>query len=144
MIPARALLWDPAPDGHRRVSLEAALVVYNREGKVVNWLLRQINLNPDAAHYTAAQTTGVNFFLEIDAPDNGSSLRGGIYDLHANLAGTLQIPLSAVVNSTATTSFQIVNPDFPVEPARSAASIRASPRGVPLTKRISIPAPIYE
>jgi len=104
MIPARALLWDPAPGDHRRVTLEAALVVYNREGKAVNWMLRQITLNPDAAHYTTAQTTGVNLFLEIDAPDNGVSLCGGVYDLNANLAGTLQIPLSAVVSSSATTS----------------------------------------
>jgi VWFA-related protein len=104
MMPARSLQWDPAPDGHRRVSLEAALVVYDREGKAVNWILRQINLNPDAAHYTLAQTSGVNLFLEIDAPDSGVSLRGGIYDLNANLAGTLGIPLRAVVNSPTATS----------------------------------------
>jgi VWFA-related protein len=103
MIPARALLWDPAPDGHHRVSLEAALVVYNREGKAVNWILRQIKLNPDAAHYATAQTTGVNLFLEIDAPDKEVSLRGGVYDLNANLAGTVHIPLSAVVSSAAAT-----------------------------------------
>jgi hypothetical protein len=95
------LLWDPTPDGRRHVSLEAALVVYNREGKAVNWLLRQINLNPDAAHYTLAQSSGVNLYLEIDSPDTGVSLRGGIYDLNANLAGTLAIPLSAVLTSTA-------------------------------------------
>jgi VWFA-related protein len=104
MIPARGLLWNPAPDGHRRVNLEAALVVYNREGKAVNWMLRQINLNPDAAHYTLAQTSGVNLYLEIDAPDSGVSLRGGVYDLNANLAGTLGIPLSAVLTSPVTTS----------------------------------------
>ncbi len=104
MIPARALQWDPAPDGHRRVSLEAALVVYNREGKAVNWMLRQINLNPDAAHYTLAQTSGVNLYLEIDAPDRVVALRGGVYDLNADLAGTLGIPLSAVGNSPTTGS----------------------------------------
>jgi VWFA-related protein len=104
MIPARGLLWSPAPDDHRRVNLEAALVVYNREGKAVNWILRQINLNPDAAHYTLAQTSGVNLYLEIDAPDSGVSLGGGVYDLNANLAGTLKIPLSAVLTSPITTS----------------------------------------
>ena len=46
MIPAHSLLWEPAPEGHRRVNLESALVVYNREGKAVNWILRQVNLNP--------------------------------------------------------------------------------------------------
>ena len=104
MIPAHSLLWEPAPQGHRRVNLESALVIYNREGKAVNWILRQINLNPDAAHYTAAQDTGVNLYLEIDAPDTAVALRGGVYDLNADLAGTLGIPLSAVVNSPTTTS----------------------------------------
>jgi VWFA-related protein len=104
MIPAHSLLWEPAPQGHRRVNLESALVVYNREGKAVNWILRQINLNPDAAHYTAAQASGVNLYLEIDAPDTAVALRGGVYDLNADLAGTLGIPLSAVVHSSTTTS----------------------------------------
>ena len=104
MIPAHSLLWEPAPQGHRRVNLESALVVYNREGKAVNWILRQIDLNPDAAHYTAAQDTGVNLYLEIDAPDTAVALRGGVYDLNADLAGTLGIPLSAVVNSPTATS----------------------------------------
>jgi VWFA-related protein len=104
MIPAAGLRWRSAPDGHRRVNLEAALIVYNQEGKAVNWMLRQINLNPDAAHYTLAQSSGVNLYLEIDAPDDAVSLRGGIYDLNANLAGTLEIPLSAVLTSPVTTS----------------------------------------
>jgi hypothetical protein len=104
MIPARGLLWEPAADDHRHVNLEAALVLYNHEGKAVNWILRQINLNPDAAHYTVAQATGVNLYLEIDAPATAVALRGGVYDLNANLAGTLGIPLSAVISSTKTTS----------------------------------------
>jgi VWFA-related protein len=104
MIPAAGLRWRATPDGHRRVNLEAALMVYNHEGKAVNWMLRQINLNPDAAHYTLAQASGVNLYLEIDAPDDGVSLRGGIYDLNANLAGTLEIPLNAVLTSPGTTS----------------------------------------
>ena len=79
-------------------------MVYNREGKPVNWLLRQINLNLDAAHYAIVQANGVNFYLEIDAPDDGVTLRGGVYDLNANLAGTLEIPLSSVVSPAPATS----------------------------------------
>jgi len=104
MIPAHGLQFDMASDGHRHVSVEAALVVYDRQGKPLNWMLRQINLNLDAARYAVAQTSGVNFFLEIDAPEDGSSLRGGVYDLNANLAGTLEIPLSAIVTPATTTS----------------------------------------
>jgi hypothetical protein len=97
MIPARGLQWDPAPDGLRHVSVEAALVVYNREGKAVNWMLRQINLEWTPRITPTAQTSGVNLYLEIDAPDDGVSLRSGVYDLNSNLAGTLEIPLRTIV-----------------------------------------------
>ena len=104
MIAARGLQFDPAPDGLRHVSVEAALVVYNHEGKPLNWMLRQINLKLDAAHYATAQTDGVNLYLEIDAPNDRASLRAGIYDLNFDLAGTLQIPLSVIVSPGQTTS----------------------------------------
>jgi VWFA-related protein len=104
MIAARGLLWNLAPDGNHHVSLETALVVYNHQGKPLNWMLRQINLNLDAARYAIVQANGVNFYLEIDTPEDGVTLRGGVYDLNANLAGTLEIPLSSVVGPTPTTS----------------------------------------
>ena len=104
MIPGSGLRWEPAPNGRHHVSLEAGLVVFNRAGIGVNWMLRQIDLNPDAEHYADAQTTGVNLYLEIDSPSDGVSLRGGVYDFNANLAGTLEIPLSAVSNPITTAS----------------------------------------
>ena len=104
MMPAHGLQFDPAPDGHRRVRIEAGLLVYNREGKLLNWLLRQINLNLDDARYAIVQTNGVNLYFEIDAPGDGVSLRGGVYDLNANLAGTLEVPLNAIVSPDVTTS----------------------------------------
>jgi VWFA-related protein len=104
MVAARGLLWNLTFDGNHHVSLEAALVVYNHEGKPLNWMLRQINLNLDAARYAIVQANGVNLYLEIDAPDEGVTLRGGVYDLNANLAGTLEIPLSSIANSVPATS----------------------------------------
>ncbi len=104
MIPARGVQFDMASDGHHHVSVEAGLVVYDLQGKPLNWMLRQINLNLDAARYAIAQKSGVNLFLQIDAPEDGSSLRGGVYDLNANLAGTLEIPLRAIVSPATTTS----------------------------------------
>jgi VWFA-related protein len=104
LIPAHGLQFDPAPDGRRQVSLEAALVVYDHEAQPINWMLRQINLNLDAKQYATAQANGVNLFFEIDAPGEGSRLRSGVYDLRSNLAGTLEIPLSTIVNPDPTTS----------------------------------------
>ena len=88
-IPERYRLRDAQPDPN------GSMMIKKR---------RQINLNPDAAHYTSAQATGVNLYLEIDAPETAFGLRGGVYDLNANLAGTLGIPLSAVVSSTKSSS----------------------------------------
>jgi hypothetical protein len=43
----------------------------------------------------------VNLYLEIDAPDSGVSLRAGVYDLTANLVGTLEKPLGRVLDAGA-------------------------------------------
>jgi VWFA-related protein len=97
MVPARDLQFETAPDSHRRVSLEVALVIYNSKGEALNWILRQVNLNLDAAQYAIAQSNNVNLFFEIDAPPDGPLLRTGVYDLTGKHAGTLEIPLSIVV-----------------------------------------------
>jgi hypothetical protein len=99
MIPARSLQFEPGPDGHHHVRLEAGLMVYNRTGNPLNWILRQVNLNLDDSRYALVQANGVNLYLQIDGPDNAVSLRGGLYDLNANLTGTLAIPLRAVTTS---------------------------------------------
>jgi hypothetical protein len=98
------LRFDPAPNDHHHVSVEAALVVFDHAGKPLNWMLRQINLNLDVARYAAAQANGVNLFLEIDAPNDAAALRSGVYDLNSDLAGTLEIPLSTIAGPSATTS----------------------------------------
>jgi hypothetical protein len=77
------------------VQVETGLLVYNAKGEPLNWILRHVNLRLDAARYAMAQRSGVNLYLEIDAPATAASLRGGIYDLNAQLTGTLQIPLIA-------------------------------------------------
>jgi VWFA-related protein len=104
MVPARGLQFAPAANDHYHVSVEAALVVCDHQGKPLNWMLRQINLNLDAARYTAAQANGVNLFLQIDAPEDAAVLRSGVYDLNSDRAGTLEIPLSTIAGPVATTT----------------------------------------
>jgi VWFA-related protein len=96
MIPARSLQFEMGRDGQRHVRVEAGLMVYNRVGNPLNWNLRQVNLNLDDARYALVQANGVNLYLQIDAPEDGISLRGGVYDLNSGLTGTLAIPLSAI------------------------------------------------
>ncbi len=95
LIPARSLQYAESAAGVRMVQVETGLLVYNAKGEPLNWILRHVNLRLDAARYAMAQRSGVNLYLEIDAPATAASLRGGIYDLNAQLTGTLQIPLIA-------------------------------------------------
>ena len=104
LIPAHGLEFQEEAGGKHRVSLQAALVICNREGQPVNWMLRQINLNLDAKRFQAARSTGVNLFLAIDAPAAGVTLLGGVYDLGASQAGTLEVPLNKVVDPDASAS----------------------------------------
>ncbi len=96
LIPAHSLQYELTSDGHRLVHVESGLVVYNSKGEALNWILRQVNLNLDAARYALAQSNGVNLYLEIDAPATAAAIHGGVYDLNAQLAGTTQIPLAAL------------------------------------------------
>lgn len=104
VIAARGLQLDAAPDGSRTGKIEAALVVYGLNGTALNWTVRQLDLTMDAERYKDVQANGVNFQLEIDAPQGGFSLRSGVYDRESNLAGALEIPLSAVHSSRTTAS----------------------------------------
>ncbi len=97
VIAASGLQLDPAPDSSRHGKIEATIVIYNREGVAVNWTVRNVNLDMDAARHAQVKANGVNFSLDIDVPKDGVTLRGGVFDLNADLAGTLEIPLSSVV-----------------------------------------------
>ncbi len=100
VIAASGLRLDPAPDGGRLGGVEVALVVYDRGGKALNWMVKQLNLDMDDARFAEVQANGVSFNLEIDVPNDGASLRGGVYDLTSHLAGTLEVPLGSVVSAT--------------------------------------------
>jgi VWFA-related protein len=83
--------------GTRRGRIESTLVVYDRDGKALNWIVKQVDLHVDAEHYKSVQINGVHFPLEIDVPKSGVYLQAGIYDQLSNQNGTLEIPLSSVV-----------------------------------------------
>jgi len=99
VIAASGLELDPNPDGSRHGQIEATIVIYNHEGVALNWIVRSLDLDMDAARYAQVKANGVNFNLDIDAPSNSAILRSGVFDLSANLAGTVEVPLSKVVAS---------------------------------------------
>jgi hypothetical protein len=90
----------PGPDGVRHGSIEVALVAYSQEGKPLNWEARSIGLSIRPEQYALAQSSGIPFHFDIDAPGGDVYLRTGIYDLTSNRAGTLEIPMSSVSLAT--------------------------------------------
>jgi VWFA-related protein len=88
-------------DGTRRGRIESTLVVYDHDGKALNWVVKHVDLHIDAAHYKSVQVNGIHFPLEIDIPKSGVYLQAGVYDEVSNQNGTLEIPLSGLVTGPA-------------------------------------------
>lgn len=91
------LTLDPSPDGVRHGNIEVTLLGYDRDGNPVNWMVRMLELTMPPERYAAVQQKGLSFSMEIDVPPSGLYLRSGVYDLGSNKAGTLEIPLAAIV-----------------------------------------------
>ena len=96
-VAADHLTLEPAPDGVRHGNLEVTLLGYDRDGKPLNWMVRMLELTLPPDRYAVAQAKGVSFSLEIDVPSAAAYLRSGVYDQGSSKAGTLEIPLAAVV-----------------------------------------------
>jgi VWFA-related protein len=87
----------PDASGVRRGSLEVTLVGYDRDGKALNWIVRQFQVAVPPDRYAEVQKLGFPVNLEIDLPASDIYLRSGVYDVGLNKAGTLEVPLTAVV-----------------------------------------------
>jgi len=97
VIAASGLQLDPAANGMHHGAIESTLVAYDSDGRPVNWLVREVDLNLDAAHYASARENGVNLRFDLDVPKEAVTLRSGIYDLQSSLTGTLEVPLNSVL-----------------------------------------------
>ncbi len=96
VIAARGLQFTTAPDASRHDTIEVTLVVYNDSGKFLNWVVRRVNLDMNAARFAQVQSNGVHFSLPIGVPPGGTTLRGGVYDPNTDSAGTLAVPLASI------------------------------------------------
>jgi VWFA-related protein len=96
-VAADHLTLEPALDGVRHGNLEVTLLSYDRDGKPLNWMVRMLELTLPPDRYIVAQAKGVSFNLEIDIPAAAVYLRSGVYDQRSSRAGTLEIPVAAVV-----------------------------------------------
>jgi VWFA-related protein len=100
-ILADHLRLEPAPDRVRHGNLEMTLVGYDRDGKPLNWMVRMIQFAVPPQRYTAVLAAGLSFGMEMDVPASDVYLRSGVYDLGSSKAGTLEIPLAALVAQAA-------------------------------------------
>lgn len=91
------LTLEPAADGVQHGNLEVTLLGYDRDGKPLNWMVRMIQLTFQPDRYAAMLARGLSFSLDIDVPAAEVYLRSGIYDQGSSRAGTLEIPLAALV-----------------------------------------------
>jgi VWFA-related protein len=87
---------ETTPDNVRHGRLEAILIAYDREGKIINISKKTSRLAWSREVYAELQAKGLPFHLEIDVPPGDVYLRTGIYDLGSGNAGTLGFPLSSV------------------------------------------------
>lgn len=95
-VSLRDFALQTTPDGVKHGRIEAMLVAYDRDGKIVNIAKRasRFALKPD--DYARLQTTGLPLYLEIDAPPEDIYLRTGVYDWGSGNAGTLGFPLNTL------------------------------------------------
>ena len=96
-VAVNTLSLEPDSGGVRHGGVELTLLGYDHDGNPVNWLVRNLQITVQPQRYATAQEKGVTFSLDIDVPPNGVYLRSGVYDIATGKAGTLEIPLTAVV-----------------------------------------------
>jgi hypothetical protein len=112
-IQEKDLKLDAAPDGLRHGNLEVTLLAYDHYGHPLNWMVRMMQFSLTPERYAAYAQVGLQFHLEIDAPQDSAYLRTGIYDLASGKAGTIEIslPIPAVAAAVAAQA--------PASPAKS-------------------------
>lgn len=89
------LRLEQSADAARNGAIEVMLVAYDTEGKPLNLVVGRSEIRIPAKDYESVQRGGLQIHKEIDIPNGNAFLRAGIYDLKANNAGTLGVPLAA-------------------------------------------------
>lgn len=96
-VAPKDLTLQASPDGARHGNIEVVLLAYDREGKPLNFVVTRGDLLIPADVYPGVQKAGLPIHKEIDVPKEYVFLRTGVYDLRANTAGTLGVPLTDAV-----------------------------------------------
>jgi VWFA-related protein len=95
-ISLRDLKLEPAPDNAVKGKIEVAIAAYDREGKPLNLIVTPGDILLKGKELANVQKGGLQIHKEIDVPEGYAFLRTGVYDLKANTAGTLGVPLAEI------------------------------------------------
>jgi VWFA-related protein len=90
----RSLNLQVTPDGRRYGKIELALIGYDADGNVSNYVDRPLTLGLQPAQYARIESKGISLLLPIDLPAGDDSVRIAVEDLTASRAGSLEIPVT--------------------------------------------------
>ena len=92
-VDSHSLFYDSSSDGALPAKTEFTLVVYDGEGRRVNYLDNGFQLNLKAAQLAQTMQNGIRIRLPLDMPQGRFSLRIAVHDLTAGRAGSLEVPV---------------------------------------------------
>lgn len=92
-LDAHDLAFDSLPDGSRRDPIEFSIVAYGKDGQRLNAYDQKFQLGLQEAQYQHLLNSGISVRLPFDLPTGQSDLRIAVFDLNANRAGSLEVPL---------------------------------------------------
>ena len=96
---ARYITLAEAPDGHHVGAVQAAVMVYDNRGKLLNAVSRTLRFNLTPEEYAQFQKLGFREHLEVSAPAKGESFfRIGIAESGSGRIGAVEVASSAVNN----------------------------------------------
>jgi VWFA-related protein len=90
----RSLNLEVTPDGRRYGKIELALIGYDADGNVSNYVDRPLSLGLQPAQYARVEAKGITLLLPIDLPAGDDSVRIAVEDLTASRTGSLEIPVT--------------------------------------------------
>jgi VWFA-related protein len=91
------LRLEKSSDDVHHGDIEVMLVAYDSEGKPLNLVVAKNEIRIQPKDYPDVLKGGLQFHQEIDVPAGETFLRTGVYDLKSGEAGTLGVPLRAVM-----------------------------------------------
>jgi VWFA-related protein len=94
----RSLNLDMSPDGTRQAKIELALIGYDADGNVANFVDKRVALGLQAAQYAQIQARGIPLLVPIDLPAGDDSVRIAVEDLTAARTGSLEIPVTVTAH----------------------------------------------